>query len=103
MQILFTIGMIPLAISAFLGRGRKLETDRLGVIYGIVIGIFAGLGGIAYFAAMARGQASLVAPVTSLFPLVSVLLATIVLKERLNWVQAAGVLLGLAAVAFLST
>ncbi|MFN7997412.1 MAG: EamA family transporter [Bryobacteraceae bacterium] len=100
MQILFTIGMLPLVAAAML-RGR-IDRDRLGVAYGILIGVLAGLGGIAYFAAMEKGKASLVGPVTSLFPLLTVLLAVVILRERMNRVQAAGVVLGLAAIAILS-
>ncbi len=100
MQILFTIGMLPLVAAAML-RG-KIDRDRRGAAYGVLIGVLAGLGGIAYFAAMEKGKASLVGPVTSLFPLLTVLLAVAFLKERINPVQVAGVVLGLTAIAILS-
>jgi transporter family protein len=102
MQILFTVGMIPLVIAAFLRAGRRLETDRIGAGYGILNGLFSGIGAIAYFAAMGSGQASIVGPLTSLYPLVTVVLSMLVLRERLNLVQTAGVILGLTAVAILS-
>jgi uncharacterized membrane protein len=100
MQILFTVGMLPLVAAALL-RG-KIDRDRLGAAYGMLIGVLAGLGGIAYFAAMQAGTASLVGPVTSLFPLLTVLLAVGILKERMNWIQFAGVVLGLISIAVLS-
>jgi len=100
MQILFTVGMLPLVAAALL-RG-KIDRDRVGAAYGVLIGVLAGLGGNAYFAAMQAGQASLVGPVTSLFPLLTVLLAVGILKERMNKVQFAGVVLGLISIAVLS-
>lgn len=100
MQILFTAGMLPL-VAVALWRG-KIGRDRLGVAYGVLIGVLAGLGGIAYFAAMENGKASLVGPVTSLFPLLTVLLAISILKERINRIQVAGVVLGLISIAILS-
>jgi transporter family protein len=100
MQILFTVGMLPLVAAALL-RG-KIDRDRVGAAYGVLIGVLAGLGGIAYFAAMQAGKASLVGPVTSLFPLLTVLLAVGILKERMNKVQFAGVVLGLISIAVLS-
>jgi bacterial/archaeal transporter family protein len=102
MQILFTIGMLPLVAAAVWSAGMKVETDRLGVTYAILIGILAGLGGVAYFAAMESGKASLVGPATSLFPLLTVVLAMIFLKERMNRIQLAGIVLGLVAIAILS-
>ena len=102
MQILFTGGMLPLV--AFLSIRRKgLRCDTTGRVIGIVIGMVAGLGGVAYFVAMSRGKASLVGPVTSLFPLVTVLLAMPLLKERFNKVQAAGVVLALISAALLAS
>lgn len=100
MQILFTIGMLPVVAIA-LSR-RNIGRDRLGIGYGVLIGVLAGLGGMAYFAAMKNGEASLVGPVTSLFPLLTVVLAVFILKERMNPVQIAGIGLGLTAIVILS-
>lgn len=102
MQILFTIGMLPLVALAFISAGRKVDTDKLGAACGVLNGVLAGLGGLAYFAAMKSGKASLVGPVTSLFPLLTVLLAVTLLKERMNRIQVAGVLLALASIGILS-
>jgi len=102
MQILFTIGAVPIAAYIILRRLR-MKADRQGRIIGTVIGILAGAGGIAYFAAMARGKASIVGPITALFPMVTVLLATTILKERLNKAQIAGIVLALISAALLAT
>lgn len=102
MQVLFTVGMIPLVILAFFRSRRRIDTDRLGVLYGVLNGVFAGLGGLAYFAAMGTGKASIVGPVTSLFPLLTVVLAVSLLKERMNRVQMFGVGLALLSISILS-
>jgi len=102
MQILFTAGTLPIAAYILL-RGSAMRSDRRGRITGAVIGIVAGAGGIAYFAAMARGKASIIGPVTSLFPVLTVVLATTVLKERLNAVQVAGIVLAVVSAALLAS
>jgi transporter family protein len=102
MQILFTIGMIPLVILAFLKNKKTVQTDKLGILYGVLNGICAGIGSVAYFAAMSIGKASLVGPITSLFPLFTVLLAMIFLKEKINFVQVIGIFLALTAIIILS-
>jgi len=102
LQILFTIGIIPPSALAWARLGFKVETDRRGAIYGILNGIFSGLGMLAYYAALARGQASIVGPFTALFPLLTVALAFAFLRERINRVQAAGMILALAAIVLLS-
>jgi transporter family protein len=94
--------MIPLAAAALVQCGLKLDTDRVGVTYGILNGVFTGLGLLAYYAALAKGKASIVGPVTALFPLLTVLLALLILRERMNRVQIAGMVLALASIFILS-
>jgi transporter family protein len=106
-QLLFTLGILPLMV--FVGwkvrragksgaSGERPEGRRRGVFWAFLTGILGGVGNMAYFEAMVKGgQASVVTPVTALFPMVTVLLALIFLKERLGRVQWIG--LGLAFVA----
>jgi len=101
MQVLFTAGALPIA-AYIVVRRLRMKSDRRGRVIGTAIGIIAGIGNATYFAAMARGKASIVGPVTSLFPMVTVLLATTMLKERLNKVQIAGIVLALVSAAMLA-
>jgi transporter family protein len=102
MLVLFILGMLPPVLAAYFCDGVGIETDRLGAICGVLIGLLGGLGELAYFAAMRVGKASVVGPLTSLFPLLTVLLAILFLKERISAVQATGVLLALVSIFVLS-
>jgi transporter family protein len=78
--------------------GEKREGRAKGIFWAFLTGILGGVGNLAFFQAMVKGgEASVVAPVTALFPMVTVLLALVFLKERLGRVQWIG--LGLAFVA----
>jgi bacterial/archaeal transporter family protein len=48
------------------------------------------------------GKASVVAPATALFPMVTVVLALVFLKERLGRIQIGGLVLAFAAIYLLS-
>src|SRR5262245_42701248 len=102
LQILFTLGIIPPSILAWAQLGFRVETDRRGMIYGISNGLLSGMGMLAFYAALARGQASIIGPFTSLFPLLTVVLAFAFLRERINRIQAAGMALALAAILILA-
>ena len=102
LQILFTLGMLPVALGMLLQVRGKLDLNRAGAIYGMLSGFFTGLGALGYFAALRQQDASLVTPVTGLFPLLTVVLAFVVLRERLNKVQMGGIVLALASIAILS-
>jgi bacterial/archaeal transporter family protein len=102
LQILATAGTFPLALLAFLQLRMRLEKDVSGITYGILNGVLSGIGLLAYYAAASRGKVSVVGPVTSLFPLLTVGLAFLILRERLNAVQMGGVALSLVAIAIFS-
>ena len=102
MQILFTLGMLPVAVGMLLRMRWKLDRDRGGVIYGILCGVATGLGTLGYYAALQEQNVSLVTPVTGLFPVLTVVLAFVVLHERLNKVQIGGMLLALASIVIFS-
>jgi transporter family protein len=84
-QLLYTAGLAPLMV--FVGwtvwkrsPGEKTEGRTKGVLWAFFTGILGGLGNLAFFQALVKGgQASVVAPVTALFPMVTVLLAVLFL------------------------
>jgi transporter family protein len=106
-QLLFTVGIAPLLVFAGWkvsragkkgATGEKPGMRSRGVFWAFLTGILGGVGNMAYFEAMVKGgKASVVTPVTALFPMVTVLLALLFLKERLGRLQWIG--LGLAFVA----
>src|SRR2546421_12505584 len=102
MQILFTLGMLPVAIAMLLQMRGRPDLNAGGIAYGLLSGIVTGLGTLGYYAALRDQDASVVTPVTGLFPVLTVLLAFVVLRERLNKVQMGGMLLALASIVILS-
>jgi uncharacterized membrane protein len=102
MQILFTSGMLPVAAGMLVGMRGKVDRDRTGVSYGLLCGIVTGLGTLGYFAALRLQDASVVTPITGVFPVLTVALAFMVLRERLNRVQIGGMLVALASIVILS-
>jgi bacterial/archaeal transporter family protein len=113
-QLLYTAGLAPLLVfvawtvskqsrSETPATGEKRAARRMGVFWAFLTGILGGVGNLAFFQAMVEGgKASVVAPVTALFPMVTVLLALIFLRERLGWVQWAGLALAFVAIYLLS-
>ena len=102
-QLLYTAGLAPLLIFVAWTvhkhrAAEKNEGRTTGVLWAFLTGILGGVGNLAFFQALVKGgNASVVAPVTALFPMVTVVLALLFLKERLGRVQWVG--LGLAFVA----
>jgi uncharacterized membrane protein len=102
MQMLFTFGMLPVATGMLLHMRGKVDREPVGIAYGLLSGIATGLGTLGYFAALRTQDASVVTPLTGVFPILTVALAFVVLRERLNKVQMGGMVLALASIVILS-
>ncbi len=102
LQLLFSAGLVAMTVPAWSRSKISLRSDRLGLLYGTFTGLFSVVANLAVFAALKEGQASVVQPATGLYPLVTVILAMIVLKERMNPIQVAGVALAVISLWILS-
>jgi transporter family protein len=102
MQVLFTLGMLPVALGMLIQIQWKLDRNAGGATYGILSGVVTGLGTLGYYAALRQQNASVVTPLTGLFPVLTIGLAFIILRERLNKVQWGGMILALASIVVLS-
>jgi uncharacterized membrane protein len=102
MVIWVTVGfllMVPLMWRSTTFGGLSLAM----VFVGLTGGLANGLGNWAVFLCLEKGaKASVAIPLTALYPLFTVALATIFLKERPTWLQWLGIALALAAGAMLS-
>ena len=81
----------------------KKEMGKQGVSFGILSGILNGTGIILFNYAIQRGKASIVAPISALGAGVAVILAVVILSEKLTILQTIGIVLGLIAAVLPST
>lgn len=99
MQFLFTLGALPVGLMLLAVRRFKLEKDAKGIFHATFTGILSGIGGMGLFAAYGSGaNTAVITTASSLYPVVTVVLALVFLRERLTWVQVLG--LCFATVAF---
>lgn len=63
----------------------------------VLTGICGSLGGVAFFFALGYGRASIVVPLSALYPAITILLSLIFLGERPSFPQGIGMVLALIA------
>jgi drug/metabolite transporter (DMT)-like permease len=99
-QALSTLGMLPIFLPlAFSHRAAWRNASIKGFSFALAGGIVTCLGNVAYYAALGHGgKVATVVSLTALYPLVTILLAMVVLGERLNRVQMTGVTLSFVAI-----
>lgn len=98
--IIWTLTMLIPALIAL--RRQKWDRRWVAATYGLIIGLTGAGGQLVLFKALTMGPAYIIFPILGLSPAVTVLLALLVLRERLNRLTAIGVLLALAAIVLLS-
>lgn len=99
-QFLFAFGALPVALVLLVRRRMKMEKDAKGIAYSIANGVLSGIGGWALFAAYRTGgETAVVTTVSAMYPLITVVLAITILRERLTRLHVVG--LSLAVVAFI--
>jgi uncharacterized membrane protein len=103
-QALSTLGMLPVIATLPLVRTKQASLNpRKGTAIALAAGVLSCLGNVTYYHALNRGEkAATVVPLTAMYPLVTILLAVLLLRERLNRLQLCGIVLSLAAIYLLN-
>lgn len=99
-QIFSTAGMAPvITVLAFSKRVRSGPRSKSGMALAFAAGLLGCFGNSAYYGILNTGaKAATVVPLTAMYPLLTIVLAVMFLRERLNGVQIGGVALSLAAI-----
>ncbi len=92
------IGVITLGLMDF-----KPATDTKGLSYAILTGIAYGIGCLFYFIAASKGKIIAVVTLTALYPLITILLAYLFLKEAISLKQGVGIIFAFLAIFLMST
>jgi transporter family protein len=103
-QVLSTAGLVPVALVLFLSKDWNAGKNRVrGCAHAFATGLLAVGGTWSMFEAFSRGgEASTVIPLICTYPILTVILARIFLKEKPNKVQLAGMVLALVAIYLLA-
>jgi len=103
-QVLFPLGLLPPMVWMLFSKNLRTGVSLpKGGAYAFVTGILGGTGNIAFIASMgAGGKAAIVVPFVGLAPLVTVILARAILKEKITRAQVVGLALALIAIYLLS-
>ena len=97
------IGGAITGLTAFLIlRPRLAGAEIRGIIPALLTGMLGYLGLLCFMYAVREGKLCIIAPLTALYPVITVALAMIFLKEKINIVQLAGIILALVSVILIS-
>lgn len=98
----WALTMVPCSIVALILIKFKLDMDIRSIVLGMIIGLTGAGGQILLFEALRLGSAYIIFPIVSLYPVVTILLSLLILKEKANRKGWIGVFLALIAIFLLS-
>ncbi|RJP62793.1 MAG: DMT family transporter [Ignavibacteriales bacterium] len=100
--VVWALTMVPCALIGMKIIDWKLEYDKKSVLLGSIVG-FTGAGGqLVLFQALRLGPAYLIFPIISLYPVITIFLSVVFLKERASKKAWTAIILALMAIFLLS-
>jgi uncharacterized membrane protein len=99
-QVISTLGVVPAALLLFLSPRWKQGTNlKLGILLAALTSLSGTAGNLCMLRALSlEGPVSIVLPISGMFPLVTALMAMVLLRERVNRVQIIGFFLAAAVI-----
>lgn len=97
------VGTIIIATTILFLMGFKPEIHIKGITFAIISGLSGALGLLFFFLALSKGKASVIVTMTALYPLITIMLCFLILKEPITLKQGIGILFALTAMILLAT
>lgn len=102
-EMIYCIWALTMIIpAAFALRGSHFDRSPRAAVYGLLIGLTGAGGQLLLFQALTMGPAYLIFPIVSVSPAVTVLMAMVLLRERIGALAAVGLIAALVAIVLFS-
>ena len=100
--VVWALTMLPVAIVALINIKWKLDKDFKSIVLGLIIGLFGAGGQLLLFEALTDGPAYIVFPFIGLYPVLTIILSVLFLKEKAARRQWFGIVIAIIAALVLS-
>ena len=98
-EMIYAIWALTMIIpAAVILRGQRWDRRPAATIYGLLIGLTGAGGQLALFQALTMGPAYLIFPIISISPAITVVMAMVLLRERIPGLAVVGLVMALAAI-----
>jgi len=94
--------MFVLSLLVYLSQRPSISIGSPGFNYALAAGIMMAVGTIALYLALHGGNAIVVIPLTSLYPVVTIVLSYFILHEEISLVKGLGIILALVALVLIA-
>ena len=96
------MGGVLVALIVWSTVGKGIDYDFRGIAPAFLTGVIGYLGMLFFLSAVSIGKVSIIASLTAVYPAVTIILAVIILKEKIGIVQYIGIFLATTGVVLIS-
>jgi len=96
------VGSVIVGLGVLIAFQDQIQWQTAGAFWAILTGLFGMLGSLFFLQAVSRGKVTTIVTMTALYPLISIVLALIFLREPLGLKQGLGAICALAAIILFS-
>ncbi|MBA4167479.1 MAG: DMT family transporter [Chitinophagaceae bacterium] len=100
--IVWSLTFIPCSLYILYRAGWKLDVAPMDICKGMLVGLLGAGGQFVLFEALRAGPAYIIFPITSVYPLVTIVLSIIFLREKAGRWASAGIVLAFISIFLLS-
>jgi bacterial/archaeal transporter family protein len=100
--VVSSIATVAASLTVFIILRPNISVSSPGFSYSLLAGVVSAIALLAFYSALEGGKATIVVPLTALYPIVTVVLSFLILSERISPIKAVGVVLSLVAILLLS-
>lgn len=102
-EMVYILWAFTMLIPAYFAmRGKTFDRRPIAAVYGLLIGLTGAGGQLILFKALSNGPAYLIFPLISISPAITVLMAVLILRERIRLLATIGVIAALASIILFS-
>ncbi len=96
------VGFLIVGVILLFIFGVKADTNPKGVFFAILTGVVGVIATLLFMYAISKGKASVVVTMTALYPIVTIILSALILKETITLKQAIGILFAIVGIILMS-
>ncbi len=95
--IVSNLAILVASLLIYISQRPSISVGSSGFNYAMVAGIMMALSAISFYVAIEVGKAIIVIPLTSLYPVVTIVLSYLILHEQISLTKGVGIILALVA------
>jgi len=102
--ILYTLGFVWVAPALFFLYRPSIHVgaSNIAIVFALLAGAVSVAAIVGFNIALTTGEASVVVPLTSLYPLITIVISLLFLHEKLSLTQGIGIILAIVAIILIS-